>query len=507
MAVMKNQNIHKIRSIDDMRKFYARLNEMESDGEKLVLDFNIDNYSEDVCERITDIANKVAARGFKPQIRVCGKNLEFSKTEIERLDFFEDECKKLGYEFYISDEMGLYSVEETMMAYAKARIVEHEIESYEGSPFEKFIKIYQHVTSHVYKENKDNKAASRDIISVLNGDDIVCVGYAKLIERLCKVAGIECKMISCDLFDSENGYITSHKCNLIYLKDEKYGIDGWYHVDACWDAVKNGGEPFLNYTHCLIPIEDVKHFAQRRFDFYDEVAAIYGEEKENFIDYFNKPIKLKNAMEYLGLQFDTKFPVIETREYYEKRDAAISKLSEIMKSKKVPNDVYEVAHGLNGIFKIESLIALCIDADANKDKIDYVIDELKKLYKSSKEKKLKRNQTDINDVYEFLIDMKLSPSEKEEIYNIKSALTIINNYDVLAGYVRGMKESKPINMKRYARAIKSVLMSDGQSEEYSETFTKRAMVRTTKRASVKFDNGAINAFKQKAIALNKEKNS
>ena len=29
-----------------------------------------------------------------------------------------------------------------------------------------------------------------------------------------------------------------HQTNVVYIKDEKYGIDGYYYADSCWDSIK-----------------------------------------------------------------------------------------------------------------------------------------------------------------------------------------------------------------------------------------------------------------------------
>ena len=53
------KQVQKFKTLDDMRKFYAKLNEMEGSGEDFELSFNIDYYSEDVCSSIVDVVEKV----------------------------------------------------------------------------------------------------------------------------------------------------------------------------------------------------------------------------------------------------------------------------------------------------------------------------------------------------------------------------------------------------------------------------------------------------------------
>ena len=503
----KGQLIHKFESIDDMRKFYAELNSMQGNGEEVALDFNIDFYSDDVCTKIVEVVEKTSRVGFKPSVRVRGNNLEFTKDEIQNLNECEDYLEKGGVELFISDDFNLYSIDETMVAYAKLRAVAEEIKNHDGSPFEKFLEIYGYVTSHIYKKNEENLGMSRDIIAIMNSDDIVCVGYAKLMEYLCKEVGIDCRCSGCDLFTTENEYTSSHQCNLVYMKDEKYGIDGWYHVDACWDAVRNGGEPYLNYNYCMIPIEDVKH-STRRFDFYYESEAVYGDLDELFIDYFKKPSKLKKCMEFLGLELDKKIPAMTNAEYNMKRNGALNILNDLLKKHKIQKDVYGYISNSGGIFDIESLIALCFDYKKNEKRIDYILNELNERYKISKNANPKPSKNSIDNVYEYLFDLMGEPSSEKERQAVKQALVILNNEDMLFNEILKMrKSSKPITMKKYALALKHNQMQNGKDEEQAEEFAKKAMKRTIKRAGQRFDDGATNAFKRKSMQMESAKSS
>ena len=84
------------------------------------------------------------------------------------------------------------------------------IKSLDASPFEKYLIIYRYVTSFVYKENKEHPPLARKLISVMSGNDIVCVGYSKLLEYLCKEVGIGCETQRLDTY----GWSTSKQCNL-----------------------------------------------------------------------------------------------------------------------------------------------------------------------------------------------------------------------------------------------------------------------------------------------------
>mgnify|MGYP003293647335 CR=1 FL=1 len=54
------------------------------------------------------------------------------------------------------------------------------------SPFEKFMIAYEYVTNYVYNEDGDMwHRTTSHWVPVLEGDKIVCVGYASLLQALC----------------------------------------------------------------------------------------------------------------------------------------------------------------------------------------------------------------------------------------------------------------------------------------------------------------------------------
>ena len=131
------------------------------------------------------------------------------------------------------------------------------------SPLEKFLLIYNFVGTRIYKKEKDGEAVakSRAVYSVLEGDDIVCAGYANLMIYLCNQSGIEnLKVVShfIDTFDPKTKQKHSgHENNFVYIDDEKYGIKGWYFIDACWDSRKSINNP-PTIKYCLLTFAQAK---------------------------------------------------------------------------------------------------------------------------------------------------------------------------------------------------------------------------------------------------------
>ncbi len=114
------------------------------------------------------------------------------------------------------------------------------------STFEKYIYAYN-ITKlfKKYKENEENKLLARNFYKILNNEYIVCSGFTNFLENLLKKLDIK----SIDLFlvvkneykikdfkilkeETEEEY---HSRLLVYLKDKKYNIDGYYISDPTWD--------------------------------------------------------------------------------------------------------------------------------------------------------------------------------------------------------------------------------------------------------------------------------
>jgi len=170
------------------------------------------------------------------------------------------------------------------------------------STFETFMLIYEEVTNLIYKEEKryDQLNASH-WISVLNGDSIVCTGYASLMQELTQriFNGKDVLVLEndVDVYDkSKNDLISAHASNIIFIRDNKYNINGLFYLDPCLDSVETNDE-IKAYSYCCTPLKDIDH--HKLFTFYFRtiyqynLAAIY----KNFFNInISKNATLKNLM-------------------------------------------------------------------------------------------------------------------------------------------------------------------------------------------------------------------
>ena len=109
-----------------------------------------------------------------------------------------------------------------------------EIEKFDFSPLEKIMYVYDIVRDKVYVEVDENedKNISRSLSSALLGNKIVCVGYAKIFRTILEKLGISSHEVYL-YYPNKNG---GHARNEVYIKDEKYAVDGVYYFDPTWDS-------------------------------------------------------------------------------------------------------------------------------------------------------------------------------------------------------------------------------------------------------------------------------
>jgi len=216
-------------------KYIKNLKYLKNDIE---IDFYYDDY-ENIFKCINSLNNKYK----KIKIRVNNKmkfNEAISKNNLKTLDLNKIEIDQsmviTTLEDYICYENILY------------KMVEPAVNL---SPLEKYIYAYNIVKSYKeYKECKKNKIYARQLYRVLFNNYIVCVGFSAFLSDLLSKLNINNKRLSVmvDSDEIKNMYQINHERLYVYLKDEKYKINGYYLSDPTWD----NNLKFDLYTFMLI---------------------------------------------------------------------------------------------------------------------------------------------------------------------------------------------------------------------------------------------------------------
>ena len=103
------------------------------------------------------------------------------------------------------------------------------------SPLEQTILAYDIVRYKPYQhEGKGQSASSsRDILQALEGDQIVCLGYANLLDKILNRLGINTTVLLLEGIKKDD---QGHARNAVLLKDDKYNVNGIFILDATIDS-------------------------------------------------------------------------------------------------------------------------------------------------------------------------------------------------------------------------------------------------------------------------------
>lgn len=198
------------------------------------------NYLDDIIEFIKKNpiikTKKIVFRGFDEL------DLDFLNNIKEK---FQDTS---NIYFLVNNTREYVSFDDCLKTYSILENFAEKVNKFNFSPLEKIMYVYDFVRDKVYnEESKDEETTvSRDFVSALLGDKIVCAGFAAIfIEFLEK---LDIKADDYLLVRDKN---IGHKRVIMYIKDEKYGVDGIYLFDPTFDCKrKNDNNKFLlMYNH------------------------------------------------------------------------------------------------------------------------------------------------------------------------------------------------------------------------------------------------------------------
>lgn len=200
------------------------------------------------------------------------------KLANEISEAFGEETLNIYFQISGNDELITFKEYKDTVEAIDKRI--NDIKKYNFSPLEKIMYAYDMVRDKVYVEVDENedKGISRNLSTALLGDKIVCLGYANVFKALIERLGIECDIIQLMQPDKKRG----HARNRIFVKDDKYGVNGIYYFDPTWDNKKNESDTKFLYSY--------KHFAMTKIKM-DEIDN--GRIVEEAFPYFSSDIVLE----------------------------------------------------------------------------------------------------------------------------------------------------------------------------------------------------------------------
>ena len=182
------------------------------------------------------------------RIAVSQIHSNISITDEEFVDSIMKEIKDLDNIYVITDEndsiVKIKDYKETINYINK---IADKIKSLNLSPLEQTMYIYDIVRDREYKEEEkyDDYTKSRDLTAITSGEEIVCIGYARIFNAILKKLGFKSRIQIVEKKDHKE----CHAREMIYIKDEKYNIDCILTFDPTFDSKKgNNNDHFNKYV-------------------------------------------------------------------------------------------------------------------------------------------------------------------------------------------------------------------------------------------------------------------
>ncbi len=158
---------------------------------------------------------------------------------------------------YKYNKIGGCNFEDLNRTINKTTELTNAIASFDLSPIEQLMFVYDLVRKNVYKDNTGDCEESRDLTKVYSGNNIVCAGYANLFDAMCENLGLDSKYTSYKMENKDRG----HAANTVFVNDDKYDIHEIFEMDATWCSNSRDNNYLNYYSTFAIPVfkaEEVK---------------------------------------------------------------------------------------------------------------------------------------------------------------------------------------------------------------------------------------------------------
>ena len=216
--------------------------------DEITICLELSYYPPSIISPIFDAIQELVESQKKLEIIVQSVDHNFDDDEIMVFSSLESGLIAMHVPLYFDGgHKDYYSLDELIKMDTFLDKIINKLKESSLSPLEKYLYVYRYLINHQYKQEPDEENAylSRDLISIVNGDYIVCEGYSKLMEYLLDNLGIK------SFKQTLSVSFRNHMNNLVYIYDQKYQVNGLYYADSCWDA----SGKYL--TFCLLPLSDV----------------------------------------------------------------------------------------------------------------------------------------------------------------------------------------------------------------------------------------------------------
>lgn len=303
---------------------FEALSKLENDS--YVLEFkNVDK-----IEDILSVIKTLKEHNYK--INIIRVNLENKNYDnIYLLKELENEYN-FGIKYSNNSSLSTITLNEFVSMRETLNYYKELIQSSNLSPVEQIAYAYDLIKSFKYNEveEENDKSNSREIHSIIRDGKIVCVGYSVFLAQLLNELGIESYAVSATVpVKNEQGEINNfgHQRNIVNVKDDKYGIDGYYAFDATWDSSRS-------------IVKCVNENREERLELKDKVKP-----GEKIIKEYNDMLMYRyfliSGSEYQKVFEGEKMPSFEYANHYDNNNSENASKSEISTSFEYNNRVFD----------------------------------------------------------------------------------------------------------------------------------------------------------------------
>lgn len=255
-------------------------------NEENLLDDDIENK---INQKLSILMKKISVDDFVISFDHQIKDELNNNETCKKLAELENKFKNIN--MGLESEFRTWNIKEIVNANNKIDEIVNEIKKQNLSSVEAFMKAYMFVTNRLFIDRKNNSSIPRTVYGVLNSDEIVCVGFCELLKEIMNRLGYKNIKLFSNNVESViiNEVCDKHRNLILYLKDEKYNLDGFYYIDPTWDA-KGKNEEF-KFNFFMLPLNEVENINE--YDIFTENVKYSGFEEvtghEKNLSYYCRP--------------------------------------------------------------------------------------------------------------------------------------------------------------------------------------------------------------------------
>lgn len=244
-------------------------------------------FSKDLAKKIKIVENKLngpygTVHNDEMIFALEDESKTFSMEEWKKLERVQKTIEKRGHVFGFEDIHKLWSMEDVGAAHNKLKHATDVLRIQKLSPMEKLLQAYMLTTDKIYEMEKSDESVSdsRSLYGALTSGRRVCVGYAETLKALIEEGAVdEVKIYRNNVGCSDDGekLLGYHRNLIAHVKDDKYGVNGYYYLDPTWDSKTAEREDMLNFF--MVPISDVPSITKHKVIDYETKLPL-DEERE-----------------------------------------------------------------------------------------------------------------------------------------------------------------------------------------------------------------------------------